>query len=213
MVRRREPIDWVPYDGDRVAAVRPSVRVLQSEGLLDARAAALGNVHETVHQTTISLINVSMCVISVFSNLTPRLDVSTYARAIRSTRLSNERMRSFHAVKKVFDSNDIVGLILSYTGLDEAVNIIQTCKAFRTLSPIFAHMANLIVCYSDGLAAVKQSLKLLEQAIELDGPDMTEQQAEENAALLSETRDTEISFLKYIRKATFAQLCVVRAVI
>ena len=30
MVRRREPIDWVPYDGDRVAAVRPSVRVLQS---------------------------------------------------------------------------------------------------------------------------------------------------------------------------------------
>ena len=120
----------------------------------------------------------------------------------------------FNAFKNAFEDNDVVGLILAYMSLGDAVNIIKTCKAFRTLPPMLACLEDLIVAFRKTIETVKHSAETHLESIKLDreSQEFTGYfDAEESEMVLLQSRAIESVLLENIKIAKTAQLCVMRA--
>lgn len=132
--------------------------------------------------------------------------------ASRFTRCSDARQSAFMAMKDVFENKDVVSIILSNTKIDTAVCILQTCNAFRTLPPMFRHLANLLFFFDETIKALEVSYSLLEESIKIEDRYLfTQQELDEAHDILAYTSRTSASFMELKQKALMAKLSVVRA--
>lgn len=121
------------------------------------------------------------------------------------TRSSTERMRLFEAMKEVFSLNDVTSVILSFMGIEQAVNLVQTCKTFRTLPPMYAHLEKLILCFDEKLSEANELCTALEEEMRRA---QSEEEMEETSDRLLKSWQKKVRIYNMKKRAAHTQVSI-----